>query len=78
MRKALLVSELDFVSRSRTDRRGGPFPNSINGEDRRLFERTREERARRVRFVMFEKHVTASKLAAQSFVHLARQMELFP
>ena len=52
MREALLLGQLETAAPPVADRRGGPLPDRVEGQDRRLFVRRREEGARRVRLVM--------------------------
>ena len=59
VRKPQFVGQVDPVAAADPARRGRPFPDAVDGEDRRLFERRREERAGGVRLVMLEKDVAA-------------------
>src|SRR5258708_40237519 len=47
-----LLQQLEIVPPPGAERSGGPFPDAVNGEDRRLFEGRWEERAGRVRLMM--------------------------
>ena len=58
-------------------RGGGPFPHTIDGENRRLRERRWEERARRVRFVVLGEQQVPIEIAANRVEDHPVLVELF-
>jgi len=54
------------------------LPHAVERQNGRLVVRRREERARRVRFVVFREDVSTAILASQGLVHDPRQEQLLP
>ena len=53
VREPQLAEDVELVAAADADRRGGPFADAVDRQHRRLLERRRIERRRRVRLVMF-------------------------
>src|SRR5438477_12834976 len=70
-----LLQQLEIVPPSGAERSGGPFPDAVNSEDRRLLEGRREERAGRVRLVMLG--VEHFAVVAEGLSNLAVLKEFF-
>src|SRR5262249_5301597 len=77
MREANLVREDDLVAFAVAVSGGAPFADAVHGDDGGLVEGRWKERAGGVRLVMVGEDVAALVLAAESLIHLARQMQLF-
>src|SRR5262249_15534510 len=56
MRKRQMVGQADVAAGTGSEASGAPFPHPVQGENGCFFERTREESARRVTFMMTQKN----------------------
>ena len=76
MRKADFLAQFDRVATSDTPTGCRPFPHAVERHDRGFFERTRKERAGRVRLVVPREVDRTAVFPPQSVIDLARQMQL--
>lgn len=77
MGKAKLSQEAKSISFTDTDTCGGPFADTIDGQDRSLLKGTGIKRARGVRFVMTGPNDAMASFATESFLDGASHEELF-
>src|SRR5258708_36837158 len=70
-----LLQQLEIVPPPGAERSGGPFPDAVNGEDRRRFEGRWEERAGRVRLMMLG--VEHLAVVAEGVLNLAAFKQFF-
>src|SRR5258705_26681 len=73
-----LLQQLEIVPPPGAERSGGPFPDAVNGEDRRLFEGRWEERAGRVRLMMLGVEHLAVVAEGVSNLAVLKQFFLHP
>ena len=76
VREAQLLHHLETIAPAHGDRAGGPLADAVQGEDGRLLEGRREERAGPVRLVVGHEDVLALVRAREPLVELARHEEL--